>query len=172
MRLLQVMDSRIYEPIGIPARVAAITDPPLPAGPMALSDSRSAGDAADIMAVILTPSAPARPAPPVVRTAPPAAPAAPPRVRIGGLVKAAEAIHRVEPVYPALALQLHISGVVELEGVVGVDGRIRELKPKSGHPLLIRAALEAVAQWLFRPTTLNGEPVEVVQPVVVRFNLK
>ncbi len=81
-------------------------------------------------------------------------------------------VRRVMPVYPELARQEHISGVVEIEGVVGVDGRIRELKVKSGHPLLIRAATDAVAQWLFRPTLLNGEAVEIVQTVVVRFNLQ
>lgn len=105
------------------------------------------------------------------RPAPSATPAAIPRVRIGGLVKLATPIHRVEPQYPLLAKQARISGVVELEGVIGVDGRLHELKVKSGHPLLIKAALDAVSQWIYEPTTLNSQPVEVVTPITVTFRL-
>jgi protein TonB len=80
-------------------------------------------------------------------------------------------IHRVEPLYPELARRAHIGGVVSLEGVIGTDGRIRELKVLSGHPLLTKAALDAVSQWRYRPTTLNGDPVEVIAPIIVTFRL-
>jgi protein TonB len=103
--------------------------------------------------------------------APAPSPAAPIRVRAGGLVKDAVVIHRVEPVYPDLAKRARISGQVRLEGVIGTDGRIRELKVLSGHPLLTKAALDAVSQWLYRPTTLNGDPVEVIAPITVTFRL-
>ena len=73
-------------------------------------------------------------------------------------------IHKVEPVYPALAKQARVSGTVELLGVLGTDGRIHELKVLRGHPLLINAALEAVRQWIFEPTLLNGQAVEVCRP--------
>jgi protein TonB len=125
------------------------------------------------MVGILTPSAPAPSATPVVHAPAAAAPlAAPVRVKIGGVVKPPEMVHRVEPVYPPLARQARISGVVELEGVIGVDGRMRELQVRNGHPPLVRAAMDAVAQWVFRPTLLNGEPVEVIEMVFVRFNLQ
>jgi protein TonB len=78
----------------------------------------------------------------------------------------------VEPVYPEIAVRTRVSGKVELEGVIGIDGRIHELRAVSGSPLLIRAALDAVRQWVYKPLTLNGEPVEVVQSIVVNFNLK
>jgi len=113
---------------------------------------------------------PTRPAePPIAPPVKPAA-AAPPR-RIGGQVDLARIVRRVDPVYPDLARQARISGTVELTGVIGVDGHIRELQVVKGHPLLARAALEAVRQWIYEPTLLNGEPVEVIAPITVTFRL-
>ena len=94
-----------------------------------------------------------------------------PRFREGGLVRRAELVFRPEPQYPALARQMRISGTVELEGVIGTDGHLRELRIVSGHPLLARAALQAVSQWVYKPTLLNGDPVEVIAPITVTFRL-
>jgi protein TonB len=95
-----------------------------------------------------------------------------PRVpQSGGRVKIARVLHRVEPIYPAMARQMRISGDVEIEGVISVDGRMIELKAKSGHPFLVKAALDAVSQWIYEPTTLNGQPVEVIAPIHVTFRL-
>ena len=80
-------------------------------------------------------------------------------------------MHRVEPQYPEMARKMRVAGVVELEGVIGTDGRLRELRVVNGHPLLARAALEAVRQWIYAPTTLNGDPVEVIAPITVTFRL-
>jgi protein TonB len=66
---------------------------------------------------------------------------------------------------------MRISGAVELTGVIGVDGHIRELQIVHGHPLLARAALDAVRQWVYEPTLLDGEPVEVIAPITVNFRL-
>jgi protein TonB len=90
---------------------------------------------------------------------------------VGGKVKMARLIHRVEPLYPPLARQTRVSGVVELVGIIATDGRIRELKLLSGSPLLAPAALEAVRQWVYEPTLLNGEPVELVATISVIFRL-
>jgi protein TonB len=98
-------------------------------------------------------------------------PAAPMRYRVGGNVKPPIPVRRVEPVYPPLARAAHIEGVVELEGVIGADGRIHELKARSGHMFLIPAALDAVRQWIYTPATLNGDPVEVIAPITVTFRL-
>jgi protein TonB len=119
-----------------------------------------------LVATAAPPKVVERPAP-----APHVEPALIPRYREGGRVHIGEPIRRVEPRYPPLAIQARIGGVVELEGIVGVDGRIHELKVKSGHPLLAPAAVEAVRQWIYRPTTLNGEPVEVIAPITVTFRL-
>jgi protein TonB len=93
---------------------------------------------------------------------------APPRITT---VKMASPIRRVDPVYPALARQARVSGTVELLGVLGVDGRIHELKVVRGHPLLVKAAIEAVRQWVYEPTLLNGQAVEVSAPILVNFIL-
>lgn len=109
---------------------------------------------------------------PPERVAPPpqAPPTQPKRVR-GGNVRLAQPIYRVEPRYPKLAIAAHISGPVELEGIIGTDGRIRELHVLKGNPMLAPAALDAVSQWVYAPTLLNGKPVEVIAPITVIFRL-
>jgi protein TonB len=101
----------------------------------------------------------------------PAAPAPPPRLRVGGVVQAAKIVHQVMPVYPPLARQARISGAVRLDAVIGRDGIIQSLQVMSGHPWLAQAALDAVRQWVYRPTLLNGEPVEVLTQIDVNFKL-
>lgn len=80
-------------------------------------------------------------------------------------------IRKVIPVYPPLARSARISGVVHLIGTIGKDGRIQNLQLVSGHPMLARAALNAVQQWIYKPTLLNGNPVEVIAPIEVNFTL-
>jgi protein TonB len=110
--------------------------------------------------------------PPTKRTEPAAAIEQPSKqIRVSAGVQAARLIHKVIPQYPALARQARVSGVVELVGIVGVDGVIRQLRVISGHPLLVQAAVEAVRQWRYQPTLLNNEPVEVVAPIQVTFTL-
>jgi protein TonB len=111
------------------------------------------------------------PPPPAGSVSPPPKAATITRVRQGGLVKPAQVIHRVEPKYPEMALKMRVSGTVELEGVIGVDGRLRELKIIKAHPLFAKAALEAVSQWVYEATTLNGDPVEVIAPILVTFRV-
>jgi protein TonB len=94
-----------------------------------------------------------------------------PPVRLGGRVLEAQLIKKVVPVYPPLARVARVSGTVHLEGILSKDGTIRNLQVLSGHPLLVRAALDAVRQWVYRPTQLNGEPVEVIAPIDVVFSL-
>jgi protein TonB len=89
----------------------------------------------------------------------------------GGDVQMAMLIRKVIPVYPPLARSARISGVVHLIGTIGKDGRIQNLQLVSGHPMLARAALEAVEQWVYKPTLLNGNPVEVIAPIEVNFTL-
>ena len=83
----------------------------------------------------------------------------------------AKLLRKVIPEYPALARSARISGVVRLIGTIGEDGTIRNLQLVSGHPLLVRAAMEAVGQWIYKPTLLNGKPVEVIAPIEVTFSL-
>jgi TonB family protein len=95
----------------------------------------------------------------------------PERLRVSGNVQALQLISHVEPVYPALAKQAQIQGTVELSGLIGKDGRVRDLQLLRGHPLLVQAALSAVKDWVYKPTTINGEPVEVRTEISVNFTL-
>lgn len=96
---------------------------------------------------------------------------APPRIRVGGNVQAQNLIEKVTPVYPPLARQAHIQGTVQLQAVIGKDGHITDLQVISGHPLLVPPSLEAVKQWVYRPTLLNGNPVDVITQIDVNFTL-
>jgi protein TonB len=78
----------------------------------------------------------------------------------------------VVPVYPVLARQARIQGMVVLDADISRDGAIDALKLVSGHPLLVPAALEAVKQWRYRPYVVNGKPVPVNTQIIVNFTLK
>jgi len=75
------------------------------------------------------------------------------------------------PVYPTLARTTRTSGVVHLIGIIAKDGTIRNLQLVDGNPLLTRAAIDAVKLWVYQPTLLNGEAVEVIAPIEVSFTL-
>jgi protein TonB len=102
---------------------------------------------------------------------PPKKEAIPQRIRVGGNVQQAKLVRQPRPVYPPLAKQARIQGVVRLSAIISRDGTIQHLEVVSGHPLLIPSALEAVKQWVYQPTLLNGEPVEVVTQIDVNFTL-
>jgi len=96
----------------------------------------------------------------------------PQTIRLGGAVAAAKLVHRVQAMYPPLARQARISGTVRLDAIIGRDGTVKQLTVLSGHPLLVPAALDAVRQWEYQPTTLNGEPVAVETTIDVIFALQ
>jgi protein TonB len=81
-------------------------------------------------------------------------------------------VHYVPPIYPTIARAAGIEGTVILEAVIGTDGSVQELRALRPVPFLSDAALEAVRQWLFTPTRLNGESVPVVMTVTVTFTLR
>jgi len=93
------------------------------------------------------------------------------RIERGGEVQHANLVRKVKPSYPHTAIIMRIQGAVILEAIIDREGRVENLKVLSGHPLLIPAAFEAVQQWRYRPTLLNGQPVEVVTQVTVNFSL-
>jgi protein TonB len=103
--------------------------------------------------------------------APPPPKVNPKRITVGGNVQAAHLVNRVQPVYPPLARQTRISGTVKLHAIIGKNGAVEQLQVVSGHPLLVQAALDAVKQWRYQPTLLNGEPVEVDTEIDVIFSL-
>ena len=91
--------------------------------------------------------------------------------KIGGNVMAANLINPVKPVYPPLAKMARQQGTVKFQATVGKDGKIEDLMLISGPPLLVQAAMDAVRQWVYRPTILNGAPVEVITTIDVNFTL-
>jgi len=116
-------------------------------------------------------SPPSLPSPPPPKNKAEDHPAPPQRITVGGVVEEANLIHRVIPSYPTLARQARAEGTVVLSAVISKEGRIQQLTVVRGSPLLITAAMEAVRQWVYRPTTLNGLPVEVETQIEVRFVL-
>ena len=110
----------------------------------------------------VVPDVPAVPQPPP----PPSGP-----LPVGGKIKEPTKIRHVPPVYPAMAQQARIEGVVVVEAIIGIDGRVKEARVVQSKPFLDDAALAAVKQWIFTPTTLNGVPVPVIMTVTVNFKL-
>jgi protein TonB len=80
-------------------------------------------------------------------------------------------LHRVQPAYPPLARSARIQGTVVLAAVISKAGVIQDLRVISGHPMLVKAALDAVSEWRYRPYILNNEPVEVETQIMVNFTL-
>ena len=111
-------------------------------------------------------AAPPPPPPAAPKPKPPAAP-----VKVGGNVQQANLISQPRPVYPPLAKAARVQGVVKLDALISKEGTIQNLKLISGPPLLVQAAMAAVQQWRYKPTLLNGEPVEVITTIDVNFTL-
>jgi|SRR5580698_564433 protein TonB len=103
--------------------------------------------------------------------APPPPPKSNKPLKVGGNVAAANLIRQVTPVYPAIAKTAHVSGTVHLHAIISKDGSIEELTYLDGPPLLMKAAMDAVHQWRYKPTMLNGEPVDVDTTISVVFTL-
>lgn len=102
---------------------------------------------------------------------PPVEPPTRPRI-VHTQIDPAMLIRRIEPVYPPLARQIRKNGRVELRAIIGTDGMIRSLQVVSGDPLFLLSAQEAVEQWRYRPTVLNGQPVEVDTYITVVYTLQ
>lgn len=93
-------------------------------------------------------------------------------LKVSGGIEEAQLISRVEPRYPQLAVITKREGTVILHAIISRDGRINFLEVVSGPPLLVQAACDAVRQWRYRPTLLNGESVEVETTITVNFRLR
>jgi len=92
-------------------------------------------------------------------------------VRVGGQIKEPRKLRNVNPVYPDIAKQARVQGVVILECTISPQGKVTNVKVLRGIPLLDQAAIDAVRQWVYTPTLLNGVPVPVIMTVTVNFRL-
>jgi protein TonB len=166
--------SALTSPFRIPDRVALIEE----MSTDALPNMAGLGDAAahairgsllgDLLGQAKIPDT--KPVTETPKAAPPPA-EAPARLKVSSGVQEAQLLRRVVPAYPPLAKQARIQGTVQFTAVIATNGSIESLELVSGHPLLVRAAYDAVRQWRYRPTYLNGQPVEVFTQIAVRFNL-
>ncbi len=169
--------SRLIAPRTIPKEVATIKDlqelPPPEVGGIigGVPGGVPGGVLGGVVGGVLSaaPPPPPPPPPPPQKAVP--KPAPPTRIRMGGDVEAARLIHEVQPVYPILARDGRIGGVVRLKAIIARDGTVQNLSLVSGQPLLVPSAMNAVKQWVYKPTYLNGVPVEVVTEVDVHFTL-
>jgi len=156
----------VVQPRNIPITIANIDDHdvPPPVGIVGIGVSGGTGDrfgnssifgsvGSDPMPVLPPPPAPLHHQPPISQ------------MMEGNL------IYRVQPVYPPAARTARIQGAVVIKAIIDKDGTITNLKVQSGHPFLVKAALDAVSRWRYRPYVLNGEAVEVETQVTVNFIL-
>ena len=90
-------------------------------------------------------------------------------IRVGGKIKPPIKMNDVAPVYPAIAQNAGVTGVVIVEATIGADGKVIDAKVLRSVPMLDQAALDAVRQWEYAPTLLNGVPVPVVMTVTINF---
>ena len=93
-------------------------------------------------------------------------------VRPGGDIREPQKIRHVPPIYPPIAISAGVHGIVMLEATISEAGTIENLRVVKSHPLLERAAIEAVKQWRYTPTRLNGQPVPIIMTVTVNFMLQ
>jgi protein TonB len=154
---------KLMAPRAIPKDVAVFKEAELPPEPPAGTGVMGGLGGGDILGGLGGGSSAGAPPPP-----PPKAPA---RIKLGGQVQAAKIVAQPQPLYPALARQARIQGNVVLHAIIDKDGRVGQLEVVSGHPLLVQAALDAVKQWRYQPTQLNGDPVEVDTTITVSFVL-
>jgi periplasmic protein TonB len=166
---------RLMAPKAVPKDIAMIKEeelpPPSSGGVVGgVPGGMPGGSVGGVIGGIIggVPTAAPPPPPPPVKVEKPVTPQ---RIRVGGNVQQAKLIRQPKPIYPPLAKQARISGVVRLNAIIGKDGTIQNLTVASGHPLLVPAAMEAVKQWVYQPTLLNGEAVEVVTQIDVNFTL-
>jgi TonB family protein len=137
-----------------------VPEPPRMANGLAVTASATAVETA--LSDLLSP----------VSAVPPPAPPPRERIRVGGQVAAAKLVRIVNPTYPVAARRLRLQGSVELEAMINKEGAVENLSVISGNSLLTSAAIDAVRQWRYEPTLLNGMPVEVVTTVEVTFTLQ
>jgi periplasmic protein TonB len=163
IKQVQIDPGTIVQPTEIPKEIARIVEAaPVPTG---VQGGVRGGVLTGVLGGVLKAQEEAAPPPPPPPPPPPTAQ----RVRVGGNVIAANLVSQVKPVYPPLAKQARIQGVVVLEAEISKEGTIENLKVITGHPLLIQAAIDAVKQWRYKPTMLNSEPVPVVTTITVNF---
>jgi protein TonB len=168
-RTMFMKEGRLLAPTAIPQKVLLVKEEPLPpdlgSGSVegGVPGGVPGGQLGGIIGGIISGRTYVPPAPSTAARRP---------VRVGGQVKPPRKILGNDPVYPPLARQAQIQGDVLIDAVIDTDGNVSEMRVISGHPVLIKAALEAVATWKYEPTTLNGAPVAIQLVATVHFQFR
>ncbi len=156
-------EADLRSPVAIPDRVALLHDNVMPVSPLGgisvlqgLSGGRGVSGSVGVVGMVLHGG----------QYLP-----LPPPIRVGGRIQSARMTHKVQPTYPQDAIEQNVTGTVKLEAIITTNGSVRDVKLINGHPLLAAAAIKAVEQWVYQPTLLNGEKVEVVTLIDIHFNL-
>jgi len=162
-------NNKLIAPRVIPKKVIIVKEMPQePSGPVGVSGGVvggvPGGTLGGVLGGILSSARPPAPPPPkmVVNNKP---------ILVGGRIRAPRLVQEVKPVYPLLAKETRTQGNVVLDCVIDENGNVTQVKLISGHPLLVTAALQAVRQWKYQPTLLNGIPVAVEMKVTVTFTM-
>ena len=174
----QFTDAGLLTPRVIPGKAASIIDLEAPSAPSTGLSAQGVPGGTGLPGGPLHPVIGDMLQGPPSLAAPPAAPARTrlesrplTRIVVGGNVSPPKPIRDPKPVYPPLARQARVAGVVRIEAIIGADGFVKNIHLIRGHPLLAPAAIAAVKEWRYTPTLLNGEPVEVVMQIDVNFTL-
>ncbi|HEV8184138.1 MAG TPA: energy transducer TonB [Candidatus Angelobacter sp.] len=93
------------------------------------------------------------------------------RLRVSSGVAEGLKTHTVDPIYPAVARQAGIYGDVVLHATIDTNGKISSIRPVQGDPILVKASIDAVKQWRYRPYVFNGKPVEVETTILIKFHM-
>jgi protein TonB len=157
---------RLVAPVRVPVGVMDLHDIAAPDPGLLVSDAQG-NTGPDVVGPPMDRTAPAPPPPPV--NPPAERPMHPVRVSQG--VQEAKLIRKVLPVYPEIARSIRQFGTVRLLAVIGKDGHIHDIQVLGGPAYLVSAAVAAVDQWVYKPTLLNGEAVEVIAPITITFTL-
>ncbi len=161
----ELAGDHLLAPTAIPDKISTVQDAEPLAPSFEVRSSGVSGGTGDPLSSFIprvtAPPPPPEPQPEKKQSAP---------IRVGHL-ESSMALSRPSPAYPPLARQARIQGRVQLEAVISTGGTIESLRVVSGHPMLVPAALDAVRRWRYRPTLLNGEPVEVSTTIEVVFTL-
>ena len=162
---VSVSHSFRFNPSDLPALRPHAPSTDLPAPPI-VSDGTPGGDPSSTAVALI--GSPIKPPDPPVAPAIKKSVAKPLRI---ASMQASQIIRQVQPAYPPMAKQVRVQGVVEFTAIIGKTGSIEHLQLVRGHPLLVKAAEDAILQWKYKPTLLNGEPVEVITDIFVNFTL-
>jgi protein TonB len=166
---IRPLPGELIAPTVIPDTIATIIDPP--ESSFVPPAARNTDGIGKILSAIAQHQNEAEALPPPPPPVPPAPTVSAP-IRVGGEVQRANLVFQVKPTYPEILRRARVQGTVTLEATIAKDGQIENLRVLSGHPFLAQAAIDAVKQWRYRPTLLNGEPVEVVTNITVTFTLQ